>query len=148
MPSKQTIAWGGKVERSITGAANSYTRIPECKGLAVPQVSTEYQDATSLDSAGGFREWVPGLKDAGEITVNAGYTRAGYEQQLADQAATNPIYYRVTFPLAPGQTTPDVHDFRGYPTPAIQADDVGALISMSVVIRITGQPVWTPGTGA
>jgi hypothetical protein len=145
---KQTIAWGGKVERSLTGAANSFTRIPEAKGLAVPQVSTEYQDATSLDSVGGFREYVKGLKDAGEITVNAGYTPLGYEQQLADQASNTPAYYRVTMPLTPGQTTGDLFEFQGYPTPSIQADDVGALIGMSVVIRTTGPVTWTKGAGA
>jgi hypothetical protein len=148
MPSKQTIAWGGKVERSITGAANSFTRIPECKGLAVPQVQTDYQEATSLDSAGGFREWVKGLKDAGELTVNAGYTPLGYEQQLEDQAAPNPIYYRVTMPLTPGQTTGDLFEFQGYPTPSISADDVGGLVAMSVVIRTTGPVTWTKGAGA
>jgi hypothetical protein len=148
MPSKQTIGWGGKIERSITGAANSFTRIPEAKGLGVPQVQTEYQEVTSLDSVGGFREYIKGLKDAGEITVNAGYTPLGYEQQLADQAAVNPVYYRVTMPLTPGQTTGDLFEFQGYPTPSVQADDIGAPVAMSVVIRTTGPVTWTKGAGA
>jgi hypothetical protein len=148
MPTKQTIVWGGKVERSLTGAANSYTSIPEAKGLVVPQITVEYQDATSLDSEGGFREYVKGLKDAGEITMEAGYTPLGYEQQVADQAAADAIYYKVTMPRAPGQTAGDVFTFRGFPSPSVTADDVGALASMSINIRITGGVVWVKGAGA
>jgi hypothetical protein len=148
MPTKQTIVWGGKVERSITGAANSYTSIPEAKGLVVPQITVEYQDATSLDSEGGFREYVKGLKDAGEITMEAGYTPLGYEQQVADQAAADAIYYKVTMPRAPGQTAGDVFTFRGFPSPSVTADDVGALVSMSINIRITGGVAWVKGAGA
>ena len=144
MTTKTGIVWGGKVERSTNGT--TYTEIPEARGLVVPSPTTDYQDVTSLDSPNRTREFVKGLIDPGEITLNCNYTTDGYVQQAADQAASGAIYYRVTMPPLDAQTTGDVFTFRGFPTPAIQADDVGAPISMTVTVRITGAVTFTEGT--
>lgn len=144
--SEQIIAYGATVERGVDGIA--YTPIPECKGAAIPSVETEYLDATSLDSEGGFKEYVKGLKDAGVISVPAGYTADGYEQQLADQAEADAIYYRVTLKPQPSQSTGDVFEFRGFPTPSVEGDDVGQLIGMTISIRTTGNVTWTKGAAA
>lgn len=144
--SNQIIAYGATVERSTDGT--TWTEIPECKGVAVPVVETEYLDATSLDSPNGFREYVKGLKDAGVISVPCGYTSAGYEQQLGDQAEAEPIYYRTTMKPAPDQSTGDIFEFRGFPTPQLEAGDVGELVMMSISIRTTGDVEWTAGTPA
>lgn len=144
--SQQITAYGATVERSLDGT--TFTEIPEAKGVAVPVVESEYLDATTLDSPNGFREYVKGLKDAGIITVPAGYTAAGYEQQLADQASDTPVYYRTTMKAAPGQATGDVFEFRGFPTPQLEAGDVGELVAMTISIRTTGDVEWTKGTAS
>lgn len=144
--SNQIIAYGATVERSTDGV--TFTAIPECKGVAIPMVETEYLDATSLDSPNAFREYVKGLKDAGVISVPCGYTASGYEQQLADQAEDEPIYYRTTMKPQPNQTTGDVFEFRGFPTPMVESGAVGELVGMSVSIRTTGDVEWTKGTAA
>ena len=144
--SEQIIAYGGTQERSVDGT--TWVAIPEAKGLVVPMVETEYQDATSLDSPNGFREYVKGLKDAGVISIPCGYTADGYEQTLADQAEPTAIYYRATLKPQPGQTTGDVFTFRGFPTPQIEANDIGALIGMTISIRTTGDVTWVRGTAA
>lgn len=146
MASKQIIAYGALVERSLDGTV--WADIPEAKGIAVPTVETDYQDATSLDSPNGFREYVKGMKDAGTITVPCGYTSAGYEQQLADQNADDAIYYRTTLKPAPGQATGDVFEFRGFPTPQVEGSDVAGLVGMTISIRTTGDVEWTKGTAA
>jgi hypothetical protein len=144
--SNQIIAYGATVERSIDDS--TWADIPECKGVAIPLTETDFLEATSLDSAGGFKEYVKGLKDAGVLTVPAGYTAAGYEQQLADQAEAGAIYYRTTLKLQLGQATADVFTFRGFPTPSVESSDVGALIGMSIDIRTTGAVAWVRGTAA
>jgi hypothetical protein len=144
--SEQIIAYGATVERSTDGTA--FTKVPECKGLAIPSTETDYKEATSLDSVGGFKEYTKGLKDAGVISVPAGYTAAGYEQQLADQAADGAIYYRCTLKPQPSQTTGDVFTFRGFPTPSVEGNDVGDLVGMTVSIRTTGNVTWVKGTVA
>lgn len=140
----QIIAYGATVERSQNGT--TWAEIAECKGVAIPVVTTEYIEATSLDSPNGFREYIKGLKDSGEVTVPAGYTAAAYEQQLSDQAFNGAIYYRTTMPAAPNQSTGDVFEFRGFPTPEIEVGDVGAIVGMNIRIRTTGDVEWTRGT--
>jgi len=141
--SNQIIAYGATVERSADNIA--WAEIPECKGVAIPAVETDYQDATSLDSPNGFKEYVKGMKDAGVISVPAGYTAVGYEQQLADQALATAIYYRCTLKPQPDQSTGDVFTFRGFPTPEVEGSDVGTLIGMNVSIRTTGDVTWVKG---
>lgn len=144
MASKQIIAYGATVERSVNGSTG-WATIPECKGVAVPTVETEYLDATSLDSVNGFMEYVRGMKDAGVIAMACGYTAAGYEQQLSDQSEADAMYYRTTLAPAPDQSTGDVFEFRGFPTPTLESGAVGELIGMTINIRTTGDVTWTRG---
>ncbi|MCA0923000.1 phage tail tube protein [Pseudooceanicola nanhaiensis] len=146
MMSDQFILYGATVERSTDGT--TWEDIPECKSIAVPAVETDYQEATSLDSPDGFKEYVKGLKDAGVISLSCGYTPAGYEQQLSDQAETAAIYYRTTLPPAPSQSSGDVFEFRGFPTPQPEGSDVGGIVGMTISIRTTGGVDWTRGTAA
>lgn len=143
MASKQIIAYGATVERSLDGT--DWESIPEAKGVAVPVVTQEYPEVTNLDSPNGYREYIKGLKDAGEITLPCGYTTEGYQQQVADQNADDAIYYRVTLRAAPGQASGDVFEFRGFPRPELEAGDIGEPINMNVVIRTTGDVIWTAG---
>ncbi|MCF7725779.1 phage tail tube protein [Sulfitobacter sp. M22] len=145
--SKQIIAYGALTERSDDEGA-TWESIPECKGIAIPMVETDYQDVTSLDSPNGFREYIKGLKDAGVLSVPCGYTSAGYEQQLADQALDVPVLYRTTMRAAPGQATGDIFEFSGFPTPQVEGGDIGAPVEMTVSIRTTGDVEWTKGTAA
>jgi hypothetical protein len=144
--SKQIIAYGGKVERSTNGS--SWTEIPEVQGIAVPTVTTDFPEVTNLDSPDGFREYIKGMKDAGEISLSCGYTADGYEQQLADEALDDPVYYKVTLRAAPGQSTGDVFEYRGFPTPSLVDNGVGSPIGMTISIRTTGDVQWTKGTAA
>jgi hypothetical protein len=144
MTSKQIMAYGGTVEQSVDGV--TWVEIPECKGLAVPTVESEFLEATSLDSPGRAREYVKGMTDGGTISLSAGYTSAGYAQQIAAQARDEPTYYRTTMAPAFDQATGDVFQFRGWPTPQVEANDVGALVGMTIAIRVTGAITWTAGT--
>lgn len=144
--SNQIISYGASVERSLTGEAESYVRIPECKGVAIPVTAQEYAEVTNLDSPGGYREYIKGLKDLGEITLTCGYTSEGYAQQVADNQAPDAIFYRVTLRPAPDQTSGDVFVYRGFPTPTPVENGLGEAIGMDVVIRTTGDVDWTAGT--
>ena len=138
------IAYGATVERSQDGT--NWEDIPEVKGVSVPQVEQDYVEATHLKSPNGFREYIKGLKDAGELSVPANYTTAGYQQQLSDQNFNGTISYRVTLPLAPGQaTTGDVFEFSGYPNPSLESGDAGEIIGMIITIRTTGDFTFTAG---
>lgn len=141
------IAHGLITERSRTGATDSFTAIPEAKGVAIPGITQDYVEATHNQSPGGFREWIKGLKDGGELAIPCNYTSAGYAAQIQDRDHNEPTFYRVTFPLAPGQTEPDRFAFRAWPNPSIEeSEDPGAIIAMSVNLRVTGPVDFIQGT--
>lgn len=145
MATKQRIVYGAKTEWSGDGGT-TFTDIPEVKGLVVPEVQIEYQDATSLDSTGGFREYVPGLKDAGEISIPCGYTSAAYAEAEGYRTAGTLVHFKTTLPMETGQTTTaDTFEFTGYISPALETNDIGDIIAMNLNIRTSGDVTFTEG---
>ena len=144
--SNQIIGYGAIVERSTDGTV--FARIPECKSVSVPSSEQDYIDVTSLDSPDGYREYIKGLKDMGEISLTVGYTAEGYTQQIADQNLNGAIYYRTTLAPQPDQTTGDVFEYRGFPRVAMSDGAVDGVLDMTVTIRTTGNLEYTPGTPA
>jgi hypothetical protein len=142
----QTLVLGATVKRSSDGI--TFTDIAECKSLAIPMIESDYQEATSLDSTGGFKEYVRGLKDAGVISVDDGYTTAGHEQQLADSLSATPIHYQTTLKAQPGQSTGDVFSFLAYPSVGVEGASVGEIVMMKISLRTTGNVAWTKGAAA
>ena len=146
MPTKQRIVYGATAEWSGDGGT-TFTTIPEVKGVAVPEVTQEYQEATSLDSAGGFREYVAGLKDAGEISIPMGYTSDGYETAEGYRAAGTLVHFKTELPLETGQsTTGDVFEFTGLVVPKLEQNGIGDILGMTLDIRVSGQPTFTKGS--
>lgn len=146
MATKQRIVYGASVEWGTDGS--TYADLPECKGIAVPTAEVEYQDATHLESPGGYREYVTGLKDAGQIEIPCGYSSAAYETAHGYMANDTLVYFKTTMPLETGQATGDVFVCTGYVVPKLETNAVGDIISMMVAVRITGQPTFTKGTAA
>lgn len=138
----ETIFYGALVERSSDDLA--YTAIPGVKTIGIPEEDVDYQEITNLDSPNGYREYIVGLKDAGEASMEQNYTRAGMTQLTADKGTL--LYYRITFPLLTGQTTEDVLKFQAVRTGNAVMDDVGTPITIGNTLRISGEPVWTAGT--
>jgi len=146
MATKQRIVYGATTEWS-DDSGSTWTAIPEVKGLIVPETQIEYQDATSLDSAGGFREFIPGLKDAGEITIPCGYTSTAYEDAEGYRSAGTLIDFKTELPLETGQsTTGDTFEFSGYVSPALETNDIGDIIALNLNIRTSGAVTFTKGS--
>lgn len=145
MATKQRILFDGTFEKSAT-VDGTYTRIAEVKAFTLPRIVVDYQEATSLDSPNRYREFVAGLRDVEDITVNCGYVSETMANALTDQASGVPIFYKVTLPLEVGQTVGDVFVFSGYPTPMPQANGVGEIIGLDIQIKVTGGFTFTKGT--
>jgi len=146
MATKQRIVYGATTEWSGDGGT-TFTSIPEVKGLIVPETQIEYQDATNLDSTGGFREFIPGLNDAGEITIPAGYTSGAYAEAEGYRSNKTLVYFKTELPKETGQTTTgDLFEFTGYISPALETNDVGDIIALNLNIRTSGAVTFTEGS--
>lgn len=143
MATKQRIVYGATTKWS-NDSGSTWANIPECKALVVPEVEIEYQDATSLDSPNGFREWIAGLKDGGEITIPCGYTSDGYNTAHSYRGTL--VSFETTMPLESGQTSGDKFAFSGIVNPSLETNDVGDIIAMNIKIRTSGDVTFTKGS--
>jgi len=145
MATKQRLVYGSTVEWGTDGS--TWANVAEVKSLAVPEVQQDYQDVTNLDSPNGYREYIPGLKDAGEIAVNCGYTSDVYDTAFDYQTNGTLVYFQVTLPMETGQSVSgDVFDFTAYVRPTLETNDVGEPIGMVLNLRISGAPGFTKGS--
>lgn len=146
MATKQRIVYGATSKWGTDGI--TFENIPECKGIAVPGVEVDYQEATHLQSPGGFREYVTGLKDAGSIEIPCGYSSGAYADAHGYMTNGTLIYFETTLPSETGQSSGDVFEFTGFVVPKLETNEVGDIISMNISVRISGSPSFTEGTAA
>lgn len=136
--SNAQLAHGSTFERSTDGGTN-WVPVPEAIIAPVPKSQLDYVEVTNLDSAGGYREYIPGLRDAGEIEVEMNYTRAAYQALAADEASGNLIMYRSTFKNG------DQFVYSGYPSVSVESNAAAEARKMMMNIRISGAPTFTAG---
>ena len=138
----EIILYGATLERSSD--ESTWTVIPGVTSITLPSVTQEYVETTSLDSTGGYREYIGGLKDAGEASFSQNYSRAAMDQADADDGVK--LYYRMTLASPDGgATTGDVHEFEGIRTASPVTDDIGGLVRIDNTLRISGERTYTAG---
>jgi predicted secreted protein len=105
-------------------------------------VESEEIDATDHDSPDNYKEFIPGAKDAGEVSL-AGNIKdeANVEKMLALAESQSMESWTVTYPSgATWAFTGFVKSFKdGEKTP-------DGLATFSATIRISGKPVYTKAT--
>lgn len=111
----------------------------EIKGLtSIGEVSPEAEelDATTLDSAGGYREFIQGFKDSGEVSLTGYFDKADVGQKalitgFGDGVAKATV---ITFPSTNGVVT-----FNAYVKSfSVGSADVDGLVGFSATLRISG----------
>jgi len=117
------------------------TTIAAIRDIQGPTLASDTIDVTTHDSPGAWREFVAGLIDGGEISLDLIWdpdnaTQTSLRTDLVARAA---VTYSITFPDA----TPAVATFSGFVT----AFEIGAPadgeLSASVTIKTTGAVVFT-----
>ncbi len=147
MATKSRIVLGTVTEWSADNV--NFETVPECTSLAIPTVQQEYVEVTNMDSPNGFREYIPGLKDAGEFGLPCNYTSDLFEQALAYQNAGQPIFFRITMPLEQGQASGDVLTYTALVTPSIdEGQSLGDAITLTLNCRTTGELGFAKGVAA
>ena len=138
--------YGSTVEWSDDNT--TWADIPQAKAVVIPELNQDFRDVTSLDSTGGYREWAPGLKDGGEITLECYYSKELYAEAETKNAAGAAVYFRVTLPVDDDQATGDAFVYQGYVTPSIPQGDIDGDMMINLKVRVTGAVTWTQGTAS
>lgn len=112
--------------------------------ISAPSLSRDTVDTTDMGSADGFREFIAGLSDGGEVSIEFNF----YPRSTS---ASNQHLLRQNLEAGPNQTAQafsirfpanEEVDFNGFVTgfePAVPLEDK---MTGSTTIKITGKPTW------
>lgn len=76
----------------------AWAALAEVKNISGPGMSRETIDVTSLASVSGWREFVSGFRDGGEVTLSMNMTNATYDLLLQDFNADSPRNFKIVLP--------------------------------------------------
>jgi predicted secreted protein len=130
---------GTSFKRSDMSSAPLFTAIAEVNSIDGPNKSRETIDVTSLDSTGGYREFIASFRDAGEVTLEMNFTRDGYVDMNDDFESESAVDYQIVLPDT-GSTTLDFSAFVTNLGSSIPLDDK---VTASVTLKITGRVILT-----
>lgn len=139
MASNAFAGVGATFKRSATGSALSYSTIAEVNNIDGPNMSRDTIDVTSLDSTGGYREFIPGFRDGGEVNLEMNFTITGYDQMKDDFESSSHVHYQIVL-ADTGATT---LEFIGYVTSLGMSTPTDDKVTSSVTIKISGQVTLT-----
>lgn len=102
------------------------------------EVSADTTDVTSLDNTDGYKEYLGGFKDGGEVPLE-GFLDGDDEGQdamyaaMEDQEEHN---FTIVFPAGIGKTW----DFKGVVTKFATSAAVGDAVKYSASVKVSGKP--------
>jgi predicted secreted protein len=134
MSSKAVSGVGTKFQR---WSGSAWVTLAEVNSITGPTMTRSFIDVTSLDSTGGYREFITGFRDAGTIALKMNFTRASYHAMKTDFESAVAQNYQIVLP----DTEHTAFEFEGLVTEiplTIPTDDK---ITADVTIKITGDVV-------
>lgn len=143
MATDALIGNGGKFELgNDDGPPETFTEVAEVTNISPPSDQVDVIDATHLQSPDATREFIIGLRDPGECTLDINFVPggAGDTKLQAVRAARKPVTCRITYPPV-GAAAAVTWTFTGILTgyePAAPNDDK---MTASVTFKVTGSYV-------
>lgn len=135
MPSS-AIAGIGTVFKIGDGASSeAFTAVAEVNSVNGLNVTRKVIDVTSLDSTGGYDEFIGGSRDPGEAVLNMNFTLDNYVTFLAEIDDDDSRNFQIVFSDT-GETT---IEFAGIVTALGTTVTTGDKVTMDVTIKASGQ---------
>ncbi len=123
--------------------AGSWASLASVKNIDGPTMTRDFIDTTALDTADGYRTFIAGFRDGGEVTITINFTRNVWELLLADFESDDEQNYEIVLPDSDTTSVEFAGLVTGLPL-TIAPDDV---ITSVVVIKISGAPTLNSGSG-
>jgi predicted secreted protein len=123
---------------------SNWVDIAEINSISGPNKSRDVIDVTSLDTIGGYKEFIAGFRDGGTVALPMNFTRAGYELMNTDFESDDLQNYEILLPDDEATS----FEFEALVTElglAIPADDK---ITSDVSLKISGQIMINSGSGS
>jgi predicted secreted protein len=117
------------------------TEIAELTSIGGLELSADTIETTTL-SSDGWRTFIQGLKDAGEVSISGYFDPAQHEGLYTDFESGTVGSYTIEFPAALGAKWAFSAIVTSYSTGA----EVEDLVSFEATLKVSGKPTLTIGT--
>ena len=136
-----TAGVGSEFQVGDGASPEVFTKVAEVLSIGGPEISAEEIDVTSLDSTGGYKEYITGLKDGGSVALEVNWVKSNSQQiamrdKLDSGVETN---FRIVFSDSPSTQA----DFAGKVTGFNMAAEPGSQLKANLTVRISGQVTWS-----
>ncbi len=140
--------FGAYLEKQKNNSPSDYVTILGVKSMQGPSISRDTHDVTAMTSPGGWREFIGGLKDGGEVSFDANWlprdpTQSqeddGFMAEFDKDSCESRGGWRIRVPACPGEDEVLLTVF-GIVTGqniTIPMDDV---MSFTGTIKVSGRP--------
>jgi len=125
-------------------SGSAWVAISEINSISGPNMSRDTIDVTSLDSTGGYREFIGGFRDGGTVQLAMNFLRATLDTMKTDFESDTLQNYEIVLP----DTETTTLEFTGLVTELpleVPPDDK---ITMTVSIKVSGQVTLNSGSGS
>lgn len=124
---------------SSDGASPNYTELQEVVSIEGLGYSTDSVDASHMQSPEAFREFLPGMTDAGEASLEVNYVPGSDTEQVLDELfdlppASRTRRWKIEYPNGVTKT------FLGFITSMSTNAPLDDKLSMSLTVKATGRP--------
>jgi len=120
--------------------SSAWESIGGITNIGGPSASRDTHDTTALDTSGGYKTFVSGLRDSGEVTLSLIFDHVGYELLKGDFDGDDPQYYQIILP----DTNQTSFMFQGLVT-GLPLTIPTEVITYEATIKLSGEV--TVGTG-
>lgn len=132
MPSEAFAGVGTVFKRANVALA-------EVNSISGPSKTRDTIDVTSLDSTGGYREFIGGFRDGGEVTLNMNYTQAGYTYLNTDFESNS----LQAFSIVLSDSWLTEYDFNAFVSNLTMNVQPDTQVTLEVTLKISGQVTMT-----
>ena len=132
----------GTVFQKWDTVSGGWTKIAEINSITGPGMSRETIEVTSLDSTGGYKEFIASFRDGGTVSLSMNFTRTTYDSMKTDFESDTAQNYEIVLPDAEDTS----FEFAGLVTElplTITGDDK---ITCDVVIKVSGEVTVNSGS--
>lgn len=126
------------------GSPQDYVTVLGIKSISGPSITRDTHDTTVMTSPGGWREFIGGLKDGGEVSFTANWLpRDESQTDLASEfdkdSCESRSDWRIVVPACPGE--PEVYlEFQGILTGQNIEIPMDDLMGFEGTIKVSGRP--------
>ena len=139
----------GAIALPTSNTSGTFVDLAERLSIDQSGSTSDLKETTNMDSVGGFKEWLPTVRDAGELDFEANLVSADASQQqlLDDFNKATQAVWQITWPAGSitgsGNTNPAIFSAYAYVTSYDVSYPTEDIVKIKGKLKITGQPTLT-----